>query len=379
MIISRTPYRISFFGGGTDYHTWYQENGGALLSTTINRYCYLNCRFLPPFFKEKTRVIWSKIEAVMENHDIEHPSVRAVLEHLDVNSGVEVHYTGDLPARSGIGSSSTFTVGMLNAIYGLKGLMSNKKLLAREAIHVEQNILKENVGVQDQIAAAYGGFNHITLHRNGDFDVRPVIIPPERLESLQSHFLLFFTGVSRSASSIAKEKIKAIPDKKKELAAIQSMVPQAIEILNSNTDIREFGKLLHESWLLKKSLASSISPEFVDEIYDRALKAGAIGGKLLGAGGGGFILFFAEPEKHQAILEALGDMLWVPFSFENSGSQIIYLDTDNYPKTSLSRRDFFHLQNGNRETKNSATPYADNILEFATVRNRKLMTGGNGI
>ena len=347
MIISRTPYRISFFGGGTDYHTWYQEEGGAVLATTINHYCYLTCRYLPPFFENKHRIVWTKTEKVNDIADIQHPSARAVLQYLNIERGVEIHHLGGLPARSGLGSSSTFTVGLLNALYALRGKMSSKKQLACEAVHIEREILKENVGVQDQIQAAYGGFNKITINRDGEFVVEPLILQHERINQLQKHLLLFFTGVSRTATKIAGEQIKAIPEKKIELRKMREMVDEAVDILTTDRPIVEFGKLLDESWKLKRSLTKNIAPAFVDDIYNKAIKAGATGGKLLGAGGGGFMLFFVEPGKQQKVLDALSDLLVVPFEFESMGTQIIFYDNPLYSKTSMLRRDFMHLKEMN--------------------------------
>lgn len=350
MIISRTPYRISFFGGGTDYHTWYQEHGAAVLSTTINHYCYLHCRLLPAFFNHKTRVIWSRIEEVLEHGDIQHPSVKAILEYLNIEQGLEIHHQGDLPARSGLGSSSAFTVGLLHALYALHGNMSSKRELACEAIHIERDILKEHVGVQDQIATAYGGLNKVVVMPDGHFEVAPLVLASNRLSNLQDHLLLFFTGVSRTASDIAGEKIKSIPNMKAELHAMQRMVDEAIHILAENNDITDFGRLLHESWMLKRQIAKSISPTFIDDIYDKGRSAGAIGGKVLGAGGGGFMLFFVKPEDKPAVCEALKDLLLVPFNFENTGSQIIFYDNQNYfSQMSMTRRDYMHLQSPKRE------------------------------
>ncbi len=343
MLVSRTPYRISMFGGGTDYAAYYRQYGGAVLSTTINKYCYLTCRFLPPFFKEKSRIIWSKIESVADNGEIEHQAVRACLKYLNITQGIEIHHTGDLPARSGLGSSSSFTVGLLKALIAMT---SNRQIngycLATEAVHVERDILKENVGVQDQIAVACGGFNKITIQPNGVFTVAPVIIPKERLAALQSHFLLFYTGVSRTASDIVKNQ--QLSDKNGELAAMSRLLKEVCNLLTSNDDIAEFGRLLHEGWQIKRSLAANISPGFVDDIYARAKSAGAIGGKLLGAGGGGFMLFFARPDDHARIKKALENLLWVPFAFENDGSQIIFNAPDSYSSMSLVRRDYYHLQ-----------------------------------
>jgi D-glycero-alpha-D-manno-heptose-7-phosphate kinase len=361
MIISRTPYRISFFGGGTDYHAWYREYGGAVLSTTINHYCYLTCRYLPPFFQEKSRIVWSHIEKVMDHGDIQHPAVRAVLQYFaGEQNGVEISHTGDLPARSGLGSSSAFTVGLLNSMNALHARMSNKRELACEAVHIERDILQENVGVQDQIAVAFGGFNKIAILQTGDFVVSPVIVPQARLKELQEHFLLFFTGVSRNSSDIAAEQVKTLGSKKSELKAMRQLVDDAIQVVTYGRDVREFGRLLHETWKLKRSLSSGVAPEFVNDIYEKARQSGATGGKLLGAGGGGFMLFFAPPERHAAIKRALDDLLWVPFSFENAGSQIIFYDPNSYALDSLNRRDFHHLTE--RQVNDSSFPAVDKVI-----------------
>lgn len=345
MIISRTPYRISFFGGGTDYSSWYQKRGAAVLSTTINHYCYLHCRILPPFFDHKSRIVWSKIEEVVDHADIHHPAVKAVLEYLQINQGVDITHQGDLPARSGLGSSSAFTVGLLHAMYALRGMISSKRELACEAIYIERDILKEHVGVQDQIATAYGGLNKIIIHQDGDFEVNPLVLPFARLRELHDHLLLFFTGISRSASDIAADKIKSIPQKQNELQQIQKMVDEAEKILCTGQDISLFGELLHESWMLKRQISDKISPAFIDEIYAKARAAGAIGGKLLGAGGGGFMLFFVNPEDKHKVCAALKDILLVPFEFEGSGSQIIFYDHLHYSQMAMTRRDYMHLRN----------------------------------
>lgn len=343
MIISRTPFRISFFGGGTDYSPWYQEHGGAVLSTTINRYCYISCRYLPPFFDYRNRIVWSKIETVNEHDEIAHPVVREVLKLYKLQ-GVEIHHDGDLPSRAGLGSSSSFTVGILNALNGLTGKISAKDQLARDAIRVERELLRENVGIQDQIAAAYGGFNKIEISPNGSFRVIPMILQKERLLALQSSLLLFYTGTSRIASDIAGEKIKAIPNKKTELHRIRELVDEAINILNSDKDINHFGYLLDEAWRVKRQLSSRISPAFVDEIYSIATKAGALGGKILGAGGGGFMIFFVPPDSHAQVLSALDHLLVVPIQFESSGSQIIFYNPDDYPRLLLDGKYFYrHL------------------------------------
>jgi D-glycero-alpha-D-manno-heptose-7-phosphate kinase len=361
MIISRTPYRISFLGGGTDYHSWYQEHGAAVLATTINHYCYLHCRMLPAFFNHKSRVVWSRVEEVVEHHDIQHPSVRAILQYLDMNQGIEIHHQGDLPARSGLGSSSAFTVGLLNAIYALQGSISSKRELACEAIHIERDILHENVGVQDQIQTAYGGFNKILISPNGNFDVIPQALSAARLNGLQDHLLLFFTGVSRTASDIAGDKIKSIPNKQAELHAMREMVDIGANMLAGNGDITDFGRLLHETWQLKRQLSKNVSPTFIDDIYARAQRAGAIGGKLLGAGGGGFMLFFVKPEDKIRLCEGLKDLLLVPFQFENSGSQIIFYDNSNYSQMAMSRRDYQHLNK-----PEPAKPRLSRLLEVVT-------------
>jgi len=353
MIISRTPYRISFLGGGTDYHTWYQTHGAAVISTTINHYCYLHCRNLAPFFEHKTRVVWSKVEEVLQHNDIKHPAVRAVLDYLQINQGVEINHQGDLPARSGLGSSSAFTVGLLHAMYALRGMMSSKRELACEAIHIERDILKENVGVQDQISTAYGGLNKIIVHPDGGFDVTPLILPHGRIQELQDHLLLFFTGVSRTASDIAADKIKSIPNKIHELHTMRSMVDMAENILYHEQDITLFGELLHEAWMLKRQLSSKIAPAYIDDIYAKARQAGAIGGKLLGAGGGGFMLFFVKPEDQLKVCDALHDLLLVPFNFESSGSQIIFYDDSHINQMAMTRRDYMHLRN---KTLDESTP-----------------------
>ena len=324
MIITRTPFRISFFGGGTDYPAWYRENGGAVLTTTINKYCYINCRHLPPFFEHKHRIVYSKIENVKDVSKIQHPAARAILQFMDVEEGVEIHHDGDLPARTGLGSSSAFTVGLLHALYALKGEMKPKFSLASEAIHIEQDIIKENVGSQDQVEVAFGGFNKISFNQGGSFQVNPITLKKDKLQQLQDHLILYFTGLSRFASEIAKEQIENINKKKNELSAMYQMVDEAIKILNSsNTEISEFGKLLNESWKLKRTLSSKISNLRIDEIYEAACSAGAIGGKLLGAGGGGFMLFFAKPEDQPKVKQRLKNLLQVPFQFENQGSQTI--------------------------------------------------------
>ena len=324
MIISRTPFRISFFGGGTDYPTWYKENGGSVLGTTINRYCYITCRYLPPFFNHKSRIIYSRMEHVKKTSDINHPSVKACLQFMDIKKGVEIHHDGDLPARTGLGSSSSFTVGLLHSLYTLKHVMPTKRQLAENTIHLEQDVMKEHVGSQDQVLTAFGGFNLITFGGPALFDVQPVILDPKRLKEFQKHMMLFFTGFSRSASQVAKEQIKRIPSKKNELKKMHGMVDNALSILTSTTDITEFGRLLNEYWYIKRSLSNKITTPFIDDIYTSAIDAGALGGKILGAGGGGFMLVFAKPESQSKIKNRLKKLLHVPFRFESLGSQIVF-------------------------------------------------------
>jgi len=331
MIITRTPLRISFFGGGTDYPVWYKENGGAVLSTTINKYCYISCRYLPPFFNYKYRIRYMEREETQSIDEIKHPSVRECLKFLNVEHGIEMVHTSDIPARSGVGSSSAFTVGFLQALNALKGKMITKRQLASDAIKVEHTLIKENVGAQDQVAVVFGGLNKIEFGGDKAFYVYPVTIPVKRMELFQSHLMMFFTGFSRNASDIAGEQIKKTPLLKKELLRMKEMVDEALSILNSESgDIADFGKLLHESWQIKRSLTPMISTNEIDTIYENAVKAGALGGKLLGAGGGGFILLFADPSMHPRIKNKLGHLIHVPFNFENLGSQVIMYSTQDF-------------------------------------------------
>jgi len=326
MVISRTPFRISFFGGGTDYPGWYKKHGGSVLATTINKYCYISARYYPPFFGYKYRIAYSQIENCKTIDQINHPSVRAVLRFLKISRGIEIHHDGDLPARSGLGSSSAFTVGLLHALYALEGLMPDKQKLAKESIHLEQVVLKETVGSQDQVQAANGGLNYITFHKNGEITVKPVTISVKRIKELESHLMLFYTGIARTASDVAKTFVKNIEKKEKQLSAMNDMVGQALKILNSKQNISEFGKLLHESWLLKRSLSSSVSSSFIDKLYLNALSKGAIGGKIIGAGGGGFLLLFVPPSSQTKVKKQFNKLVHVPFKFENQGSQIIFYD-----------------------------------------------------
>jgi D-glycero-alpha-D-manno-heptose-7-phosphate kinase len=337
MIITRTPMRISFFGGGTDYPIWFREFGGAVLSTAIDKCCYITCRRLPPFFEYHSRISYSKVENVNQNGVIEHPSVRACLEFLGVDEGVEIQHVADLPARTGLGTSSAFTVGLLLALYALREQTRNKHALATDAIHVEQKVIGEAVGSQDQISAAYGGFNRINFHTDGSFEVKKVIAPAARLTALEQHCALFFTGFSRTASEIAKEQIKATPQRKHELDSMRQMVDEAEDIVtNPNRSIEEFGKLLHESWKIKRTLTQNITNNNLDEIYEAGRSAGAVGGKLLGAGGGGFMLFFVPPERRKELRARLKNLLCVPFSFSNRGSHVVVHEPDEVYDKSLT-------------------------------------------
>jgi D-glycero-alpha-D-manno-heptose-7-phosphate kinase len=324
MIISRTPFRISLFGGGTDYPGWYEKHGGAVLATAIDKYCYLTCRYLPPFFEHRYRVVYSKVETVQAVEEIVHPAAREILRYLNIERGVEVHHDGDLPARSGMGSSSAFTVGLLHALYALQGQMPTERQLAKEAIHIEQERLQEVVGCQDQVMAAYGGFNHITFLPNGEFSVRPITIGLDRVRELNSHLMLFYTGIKRTASNVAGSYANDLDKRKQQLRLMKDLVEEALAILSGGQDIVGFGELLHEAWQAKRSLSPLVSNSEVDAIYEGARAAGAVGGKLTGAGGGGFMLLFVPPAFQTAVKERLSRFLHVPFRFEFTGSRIIY-------------------------------------------------------
>jgi len=328
MIISRTPFRISFFGGGTDYPEWYRQHGGAVLATTIDKYCYINCRYLPPFFEHRICIVYSRVEHCQTVDEIQHPAVREALRYLDVQRGVEVHHDADIPARSGVGSSSAFTVGLLNALYALKGQMVSKHRLATESVYLEQDVLKETVGSQDQVLAAYGGLNHIQFLPNGEISVTPITVGAERVKELASHLMLCYTGIKRTASSIAATFVKGIDDRRRQLRVMKDLVDESISIVSGDRDILEFGELLHEAWLAKRSLSVDISNSDVDALYDAARSAGAIGGKLIGAGGGGFFLFFVPPSRQRSVREKLNTLIQVPFKFDYSGSQIIFCDRE---------------------------------------------------
>jgi len=337
MIINRTPFRISFFGGGTDYPSWYLKHGGSVLCTSINKFCYITCRVLPPFFEHKLRIMYSKMEQCQHYSEVKHPAVREVLRFLKIDQGLEIHHDGDLPARSGMGSSSSFTVGLLHALYAHLGIMPSKKQLAMETIHIEQNMIGETVGSQDQICAAYGGLNLVEFSTSGDIDVRPVTLHINRVEELNSYLMLFYTGIRRTASNVAQEYVNNLDKKHKLLGNMQEMVGDGVDILKSNSDICEFGELLHKAWLLKRELSPNVSNHLVDELYERAKQAGAIGGKITGAGGGGFLLLFVPPEKQRKVRETLSEKIHVPLRFESGGSQIIFYEPEREDYSELEK------------------------------------------
>jgi D-glycero-alpha-D-manno-heptose-7-phosphate kinase len=333
MIISRTPFRVSLFGGGTDYPEWYRQHGGAVLAGTIDKYCYLTCRHLPPFFEHRIRVVYSKIENCQTYEEVKHPVVREALRFLGVDRGVEIHHDGDLPARSGMGSSSAFTIGLLHALHALKGELVSKSRLVEEGIWLEQEVLKETVGSQDQVLAAHGGLNHVTFRPTGEISVRPLTLSRERLAALNKHLMLFYTGIKRTASDVAATYVPTIDERGRQLEVLGRLVDDALALLAGEDDLRGFGGLLHESWSAKRSLSQRVSNRVVDDVYDQARAAGAIGGKLLGAGGGGFLLLFVPPENQDSIKRRLSHLVHVPFEFETSGSQIVFFDPEqDYPE-----------------------------------------------
>jgi D-glycero-alpha-D-manno-heptose-7-phosphate kinase len=326
MIICRTPFRISFFGGGTDYPDWYRQHGGAVVAATIDKYCYLTCRHLPPFFEHRIRVVYSKIETCRSVDDVGHPAVRAALRFLHVDRGIELHHDGDLPARSGMGSSSAFTVGLLHVLHALRGEMPTKSELARESIHIEQDVLGETVGSQDQVMAAYGGLRHVKFSPDGKIESNPLVLPAERVAELKAHLMLFYTGIARTAADVARSYVAGIATRRRQLRIMKELVDESIDVLASGTDIRAFGDLLHETWQAKRSLSAQVSSAEIDALYERARAAGALGGKLTGAGGGGFLLLFVPPGQQGAVREALDDRIHVPFEFEWAGSQIVFYE-----------------------------------------------------
>lgn len=328
MIITKTPFRMSFFGGGTDFNGFFDQHGGAVLSTTFDKFAYVTVRHLPPFFDYSTHITYSKEEKVNETSQIVHPAIRNAMQWLDVKN-IRMTYEADLPARSGLGTSSSFAVGMLSAFYALKGQYADKRKLADDAIYLERTLCQEAGGIQDQIAASFGGFNRINFSRDG-YSVNPLIISSDRKKDLNDHLMLFFTGFSRFSSDIQKGTEKSMKDKTQQLLEMYALVDDAEKILtNKDVSLDEFGKLLDYTWKLKRGISSGISTGSIDEQYDRAMKAGALGGKLLGAGGGGFLLFYVPLEKQEAVKEALKGQMYVPFKFENEGTKVIYYGSED--------------------------------------------------
>lgn len=330
MIITRTPFRMSFFGGGTDMKDFFQEYGGAVLSTTFDKYCYVNVRHLPRFFDYSTEVAYSKIERVTALEDIQHPAVRNAMKMLDMHE-IRLTYEADLPARSGLGTSSSFAVGVLNAFHALKGKYVDKKRLADEAIYLERELCQEEGGWQDQIAASFGGFNRINFSKDG-YDVLPVIISKERKEQLNKSLMMFFTGFTRFSSDVQKANSGMSQEKIHRLQEMQLLVDKAEAILtDKHSDLDDFGRLLDYTWQLKRKTGNAVTNNNIDSIYSAGLKAGALGGKLLGAGGGGFLLFYVPLDKQSSVREAMKDLLYIPFQFENGGTRVIYYAAEDYP------------------------------------------------
>ena len=320
---------MSFFGGGTDMENYFRENGGAVLSTTFDKYCYVNVRHLPRFFDYSTELSYSKTERITDVDDIQHPAIRNAMKMLDMHE-IRLTYEADLPARSGLGTSSSFAVGMLNAFYALKGKYADKKKLADEAIYLERNLCQETGGWQDQIAASYGGLNHINFNADG-YEVLPVIISPERKKQLNDNLMMFFTGFTRFSSEVQKANAIDKKDKTAQLKEMLSMVDEAENILtDKHTDLDEFGRMLDHTWRLKRQTGSAVSTDSIDSIYEEGIKAGALGGKLLGAGGGGFFVFYVQPDKQEAVRNALKDLMYIPFSFEDGGTRVIHYAPETY-------------------------------------------------
>jgi D-glycero-alpha-D-manno-heptose-7-phosphate kinase len=324
MIISRTPFRISFFGGGTDYPEWYRANGGSVLATSIDKYCWIFCRYLPPFFEHRLRIVYSNIELCQTFEEVRHPAVRETLRLLNQRQGIEIHHNGDLPARSGMGSSSSFTVGLLHALYALRGKRPDARQLAMESIHIEQEMARETVGSQDQFSVAFGGLNRIDFHPSGEIDLLPLSLPATRAEELNRHLMLFYTGIRRTASDVAGSYVKTLKARSPLLKQMGKMVDTGISFLTDGGDIRRFGDLLHEAWMAKRQLSPEVSSPDIDRLYELSRQAGAIGGKIVGAGGGGFLLLFVPPENQEAVREKLTHLIHVPFHFESEGSRIIF-------------------------------------------------------
>lgn len=329
MIITKTPFRMSFFGGGTDMENYFRENNGAVLSTTFDKYCYVNVRHLPRFFDYSTELSYSKIERVTEVEAIQHPAIRNAMKMLDMHE-IRLTYEADLPARSGLGTSSSFAVGMLNAFYALKGKYADKKKLADEAIYLERVLCNEAGGWQDQIAASFGGFNRINFNADG-YEVLPVIISPERKQKLNDNLMMFFTGFTRFSSDVQKVNRVSDREKHEQLKQMYALVDEAEQILVDKTrDLDDFGRLLDITWKLKRQTGTAISTGSIDELYERGIEAGALGGKLLGAGGGGFLVFYVQPEKKEAVMNIMKDLMHIPFQFEDGGTRVIHYTPETY-------------------------------------------------
>ena len=331
MIITRTPYRLSFFGGGTDYNPWFEKHGGLVIGAAVKKYCWISLRELPPFFEHKSRFVYGQTEQVSSNFLLKHPGARSCFEFLKIDDGLEIHYDGDLPSRSGIGSSSSFTVGLLHALYAYQNKMIDKRKLAENAIYVEQKIEQQNVGIQDQIFASYGGCQVIRMSPHEDFRVNSLILPPEYLNDFSSHIMLGFSGITRNASLVAKKQMDNIKAGviDNQLLEILDIANTALSLFIKNENIDCFGKLFDETWKLKRTLTNSTTNNHLDLIYDVAIKNGALGGRLLGAGEGGFLMFLAPPSKHQQIKDALTSIkVWVPFQIEPEGSRVILHHND---------------------------------------------------
>lgn len=329
MIITKTPFRMSFFGGGTDMESFFMENGGGVLSTTFDKYCYVNVRHLPRFFDYSTELSYAKIERVTDVNDIQHPAIREAMKMLDMHE-IRLTYEADLPARSGLGTSSSFAVGMINAFYALKGKYADKKKLADAAIYLERELCKEAGGWQDQIAASYGGFNRINFNSDG-YEVLPLIINPERKRQLNNNLMMFFTGFTRFSSDVQKANASNKADKVNQLKEMLALVDEAEKVLvDKQSDLDEFGRLLDHTWRIKRKTGNTVSTNSIDELYDKGLKAGALGGKLLGAGGGGFLVFYVEPDKQEKVKKAMEDLLYIPFEFEDGGTRVIHYSPETY-------------------------------------------------
>ena len=330
MVITKTPFRMSFFGGGTDMENFFRKNGGAVLSTTFDKYCYVTVRYLPRFFEYSTEISYSRVERVSDVDAIEHPAIRNAMKMLNMHE-IRLGYEADLPARSGLGTSSSFAVGMLNAFYAMKGMYVGKKKLADEAIYLEREMCKETGGWQDQVAASYGGLNRINFNKDGTYDVKPVIIHPERKRHLEDNLLMFFTGFTRFSSDIQKANAVGYTEKVKQLQEMLNLVDEAEKVLeDKRSDLDDFGRLLDKTWKLKRQTGGSITTSSIDDLYERGVRAGALGGKLLGAGGGGFMVFYVQEDKKEAVKAAMRDLLHVPFHFEDSGTQVIYYMPEDY-------------------------------------------------